>query len=86
MLNLDEERELLHFLAKIEAVGPDRFLATCDDLNAVASGSSPDEALANLTEAIGVLCREYPHLVKRAAKSGVVADAPDERLVEVQIC
>lgn len=50
----------------------DEVIAYCDEVNAVASGKTKDEAKANLLEAIETLLNEYGDNVKGQLKERVL--------------
>ncbi|SMB96814.1 Uncharacterised protein family UPF0150 [Thermanaeromonas toyohensis ToBE] len=62
----------MKFIFTVEEMDNGRYLATCDELNAVADGETEEEAVANLKEAVRELLRNYPLQHERPGKRLVV--------------
>lgn len=61
------------FVATIERT-PHEYVASCDELRAVASGASEEEALANLKTAIAALLDQYGSEFESLVKRRVVLE------------
>ncbi|MGI9951942.1 type II toxin-antitoxin system HicB family antitoxin [Moorellaceae bacterium AZ2] len=62
----------MKFIFTIEEMDNGRYLATCDELNAVADGETEEEAITNLKEAVKELLKSYPLQHERTGKRLVV--------------
>jgi predicted RNase H-like HicB family nuclease len=61
------------FVVTVEKT-PQEYIASCEELRAVASGATEDEALANLKLAIRALLSQYGHELELAGKRRVVVE------------